>query len=278
MAEQAQTLEQWLAFLTAAEIPVLRHTAREIERLKQHEEDLGARAVANVVVQDPLMTVKLLRYLQDHKHSSQLRDLVQVEQAIMMIGLDNFFDNVPHTPVVEDVLQDHLDALVRLLRSVRQAQRAARYAFDWALLLHDLHAEEVHIAALLCYLGEMLMWISNPEPMLKIRHMQEADRTLRSAAVQEEVLGFKGMDLQRALTVGWHLPQLLQDMMDPAQAEHPRVKNVMLAVNLVRHSANGWEDAALPDDYRDIGELLRMKPEDVQTMVMPKGDAPAGNA
>src|SRR6185369_9780674 len=158
-------LEQWLAFLTAAEIPVLRHTARAIERLKQHEEDLGARAVANVVVQDPLMTVKLLRYLQDHKHSSQLRDMVQVEQAIMMIGLDNFFDNVPHTPVVEDVLQHHLDALVRLLRSVRQAQRAARYAFDWAILLHDLHAEEVHIAALLCYLGEMLMWIFNPEPM-----------------------------------------------------------------------------------------------------------------
>lgn len=278
MAEQPQTLEQWLAFLTAAEIPVLRHTAREIERLKEREEDLGARAVANVVVHDPLMTVKLLRYLQDHKHSSQLRDLVQVEQAIMMIGLDNFFDNVPHAPVVEDVLQDHLDALVRLLRSVRQAQRAARYAFDWALLLHDLHAEEVHIAALLCYLGEMLMWISNPEPMLKIRRIQDANKTLRSAAVQEEVLGFKGMDLQRALAVGWHLPQLLQDMMDPAQTEHPRVKNVMLAVNLVRHSANGWEDAALPDDYRDIGELLRMKPEDVQTMVMPKKDAPVGNA
>lgn len=278
MAGQPQTLEQWLAFLTAAEIPVLRHTAREIERLKEREEDLGARAVANVVAQDPLMTVKLLRYLQNHKHSSQLRDLVQVEQAIMMLGLNTFFDNVPHTPVVEDVLHDHLDALVRLLRSVRQAQRAAHYAFDWALLLHDLHAEEVHIAALLCYLDEMLMWTFNPEPMLKIRQIQDADKTLRSVAVQEDVLGFKRMDLQRELTIAWHLPQLLQDMMDPAQAEHPRVKNVILAINLARHSANSWEDAALPDDYKDIGLLLRMKPEDVRAMVMPREDAPAGNA
>jgi HD-like signal output (HDOD) protein len=270
MAEQPQTLEQWLTFLTAAEIPVLRHTAREIERLRQHEDDLGARAVANVVVQDPLMTIKLLRYLQDHKHRSQLRELVQVEQVILMLGLDNFFDHVPHAPVVEDVLDGHLDALVRLLRVVLQAQRASRYAFDWALLLYDLHAEEVRIAALLCYVGEMLMWVFNPAPMLEIRHRQEADHTLRSAAVQEEVLGFKGIELQRELTARWQLPQLLRDMMDPAKSQHPRVCNVMLAVNLARHSANGWDDAALPDDYKDIGQLLRMKPEDVQAMVMPK--------
>ena len=144
MTGQPQNLEQWLAFLTAAEIPVLRRTAREIERLREHEDDLGAREIANVVVQDPLMTAKLLRYLQDNKHPSQLRDLVQVEQAIIMIGLTAFFRDVPSAPVVEEMLQGHLEAMTRLLRSVKQAQRAARYAFDWALLLHDLHAEEAH--------------------------------------------------------------------------------------------------------------------------------------
>ena len=274
MTGQPQNLEQWLAFLTAAEIPVLRRTAREIERLREHEDDLGAREIANVVVQDPLMTAKLLRYLQDNKHPSQLRDLVQVEQAIIMIGLTAFFRDVPSAPVVEEMLQGHLEAMTRLLRSVKQAQRAARYAFDWALLLHDLHAEEVRTAALLSYLGETLMWCFNPLQMLKIRQTQEADKTLRSSAAQEEVLGFKGIDLQRELVVGWRLPQLLQDMMDPEQAERSRVKNVMLAINLVRHSANGWDDAALPDDYQEIGELLRMPPEDVMKMLVPKAEAP----
>jgi HD-like signal output (HDOD) protein len=278
MAEQPQTLQQWLAFLTAAEIPVLRHTAREIERLKTHEEDLGARAVANVVVHDPLMTLKLLRYLQDHKRSSQLRELVQVEQAIMMVGLDNFFDNVPHAPVAEDVLDGHKDALLRLLRSVRQAQRAARYAFDWALLLHDLHAEEVRIAALLSYVAEMLMWVFNPEPMLKIRRMQDQDPSLRSATVQEAVLGFGGLELQRELTLAWNLPQLLQDMMDQEHSEKPRVRNVMLAINLARHSAAGWDNPALSADYEEIAALLRMKPEDVQAMLVPRKEAPEAKA
>lgn len=270
MAEQHKTLEHWVALLTQADIPVLRHTARELDRLKQREDDLGARAIANIVIQDPLMAVKLLCYLQNHKHSRQQRDLVQLEQAIIMLGLNPFFQHVPTTPVVEDMLHDHLDALVRLLRTVQQAQRAARYAFDWALLLHDLHAEEVRIAALLSYLAEMLMWCFNPTAMLQIRRMQEADKTLRSAVVQEQVLGFKGMDLQRAIVAEWRLPQLLQDIMDPAQAELPRVKNVMLAINLARHSANGWDDAALPDDYKDIATLLRLKPEEVQAMVAPK--------
>jgi HD-like signal output (HDOD) protein len=273
MSEHEKNLEYWLKFLTAAEIPVLRHTARELERLHADEENLGARNVSNVVMHDPLMAVKLLRYMQNHKHSRQMRDLVQLEQAIMMMGTTTFFRDVPATPVVEEMLHEHLDALVRLLRTVQQAQRAAHYAFDWALLLHDLHAEEVRIAALLSYLGEMLMWCFNPLPMLQIRHRQEVDKTLRSATVQEEVLGFKGLDLQRALANHWNLPQLLKDMMDPALAENPRVKNVMLAINLARHSANGWDDAALPDDYKDIGALLRMKPEDVKALVMPKEES-----
>lgn len=267
MSEQPQDLQGWVTFLSSAEIPVLRHTGSEIEQLKEHEDDLGARSVANVVVQDPLMTVKLSRYLLEHKHSHQLRDLVQVEQIIMMLGLNTFFNAVPHQPVVEDILHDHLDALVQLLRTVRRAQRAAHYAFDWALLLHDLHAEEVRIAALLSYVSEMLMWCFAPGPMLEIRRRQDADKTLRSAVVQEEVLGFKGIDLQQALAEAWHLPQLLKNLMDPLHAENVRVRNVTLAINLARHSANGWDDAALPDDYRDIGALLRMEPEKVMQIV-----------
>jgi hypothetical protein len=42
---------------------------------------------------------------------------------------------------------------------------------------------------------------------------------------------------------------------------------VVLAANLARHAANGWDDAALPDDFRAIGELLRMSAEDVMIML-----------
>lgn len=265
--QRPQDMAGWVSYLGGAEIPVLRHTARELERLRADEDHLNARSIAALVASDPMMTLKLLRYLQEHKRASQTGELVQVEQAIMMMGMNTFFNAISAHPVVEDVLHDYPKALLNMLRTVRRAQRAAHYAFDWALLLHDLRAEEVRIAALMAYLTEMLMWCFHPQAMMEIHDRMEADRTLRSAAVQEQILGFKGLDLQRAVQVEWHLPHLLQQLTDPAMAQNVRVRNVLLAMNLARHSANGWDDAALPDDYRDIGELLRMDVDKVMQIV-----------
>lgn len=267
MPQQPKSMAAWLAFLGQAEIPVLKQTARELERLSAEESHLDARSIANVVTDDPLMTVKLLRYMQTHKHRNQKYELVDVKEALLMMGLDAFFREVPATPISEDMLHDHIGALVHLLHTVRRAQRSAHYAYDWALRLHDLHAEEVHVSALLYHVAEMLMWCFNPGQMLEIQKRQAADATLRSADVQKQVMGFTGMDFQRQLTIEWKLPELLLNLMDPAQANTSRVRNVKLAANLARHSAQGWDNDALPDDYREIAALLRMEPDKVAAMV-----------
>lgn len=40
----------------------------------------------------------------------------------------------------------------------------------------------------------------------------------------------------------------------------------MHAVNPARHSTTGWDDAALADDYCDVGEPLRIDPEGVMVL------------
>ena len=66
-------------------------------------------------------------------------------------------------------------------------------------------------------------------------------------------------DLQVDLARAWHLPALLIEMMNHKDGdESARERNVRLAVDLARHSANGWNDAALPDDYTAICELLHI--------------------
>lgn len=276
MPQHANSLEYWLAFLRQAEIPVLRQTARELERQRENQAQLNARDVAEAVDDDPLLTLKLLRYLQGHKHRHQSYELIDVKQTLLMMGLETFFREVPAEPLVEDVLKDHQLALVQLLQTVRRAQRAAYYAYDWAVRLHDLHAEEVYVSALLSHLSEMLMWCFNPVQMLEIARRQAADSTLRSADVQQAVLGFRGVELQHRLVLEWRLPELLANVTDPAQAHTQRVRNVRLAANLARHSAHGWDNAALPDDYRDIGELLRLSPDQVKAVIRSRDEsAPA---
>lgn len=267
MSQHAKSMAEWLAFLGQAEIPVLGQTARKLERLRDDDVQLDARSVADVVTDDPLMTVKLLRYLQMRKHRQQQHDLVDVRQTLLMIGLDAFFRDVPAAPRVEDILRARTPALLELLKTVRRAQRSASYAFDWALRLHDLHAEEVRVSALLSHVSEMLMWCFDPEAMFEIRQRQRTDPGLRSADAQRQVLGFSGIELQRQLTLQWRLPELLTNLMDPAQARSQRVRNVVLAVNLARHSADGWHDAALPDDFREIAALLHIDARMVPALV-----------
>lgn len=260
-------LDNWVAFLTRSDLPVLKQTARDLAALQQDENSLSARSVASVIAADPMMTAKLLRYLQQHKRRSQTSEVVQVEQALIMLGVGAFFNKIPAAPLVQDSLMKQMEALVQLLHVVHRAHRASEYAYDWAVRLTDLHYEEIRIAALLHDLAEMLMWCFAPQDMMRIRAIQQQDKSLRSRAVQEQVFGFALKDLQKRLVQEWELPELLLTLMDDNNAQKPRVRNVLLAVNLARHSVNGWDDAALPDDYKDIGELLRMKADDVMVMV-----------
>ena len=273
MEQGIKSLSHWLVFLADAEIPVLRHTAREIAHLREDEDSLGARDVARVVSQDPMMTTRLLRYVQSHKHKHQTRELVEIEQTLLMMGIGRFFEVLPPQPVVEDVLHEHLDALVYFLKVVHRAHRAAQYARDWALLMHDLHAEEIHIAALMHDLAEILMWLYSPQEMLKIRQLQQADKTLRSKDAQQQVLGFSLAELHIAVANAWDLPEILLDLMEDTHSDSRRIKNVKLAVDLARHSANGWDDAALPDDYTAIAELLHKEVDEVIAMVKPQESA-----
>jgi HD-like signal output (HDOD) protein len=267
MQQDIQGLEQWVDFLSRADIPVLKQTARELATLHEDENRLSARGAAQIIVVDPMMTIKLLRYLQAHKHRRQEHEVVLVEQALIMLGVESFYNKIPPQPLVQDAMQGELAALVQLLHVIHRSHRASEYAFDWAVRLSDLHYEEVRIAALLHDLAEMLMWCFAPKQMLSIHAMQQQDKTLRTRAAQELVFGFSLFDMQKRLVKEWSLPELLLTLMDDANSNHSRVRNVVLAVNLARHSANGWDDAALPDDYTDIAALLRMTPEQVMVML-----------
>jgi HD-like signal output (HDOD) protein len=85
-----------------------------------------------------------------------------------------------------------------------------------------------------------------------------ADPTLRSAAVQKGVLNISLSDLQQSLMHAWRLPDLLVRISDDRHAEHPSARNVLLAIRLARHTAHGWDNAALPDDVHDIAQLLNL--------------------
>jgi len=174
----------------------------------------------------------------------------------MMIGMEPFFNTFRDLPLVENHLKAHPRALLGLIKVVNRSRHAMHWARDWAAYRHDLDVDDVIVAAMLYDYAEILMWCFAPKLALQVTAKQQADPTLRSVAVQTEVFGVPLYQIKQALAQAWQLPNLLNLLMDPEHAEHPRVRNVKLAIDLARHSANGWDNAAIPDDLKLIGELL----------------------
>ena len=248
----------WVRALDAVEIPVLGRTVEDLARLREREEQVVARDIARVLLHDPLFTLRVLRYLQAHRRAAQTADITTIEHALMMIGISPFFAHFDALPAIESRLAGQPRALEGFMRVACRAHQAALYARDWALVRHDLNADEVAIAALLHDLAEMLLWCFAPEMALHISAMLRADRSLRSSEAQLRVLGFRLAQLQDALIAGWGLAPLLRTLMDDMHATNPRVINVALAVDLARHSALGWTDAALPDDCAAVQRFLKL--------------------
>jgi HD-like signal output (HDOD) protein len=260
-------INAWVSHFSESSVPVLRATKRRLDEMRQDMDEVDARELSLVVIQDPLMTARVFFLTQAIGSRSLQRDITTVSSAVMMIGVEPFFKHFNDLSTIEGLLKGrHQHGLLGVLQIIRRAQRAADYAQEWAIWRNDLNMEEVRIAALLHDIAEILVWTFAPDLGQEIRAQQLAHSTLRSSEAQINTLGMTFQDIQDELVRVWHLPELLQNLIGSDNA-NLRQHNVALAVRLARHSANGWNNPALQDDYIDIGQLLNISPEAVRQRI-----------
>ncbi|MFN4325651.1 MAG: HDOD domain-containing protein [Azonexus sp.] len=258
-------IDSWTLLFSNNGLPVLRITKRRLDEMRADLDRVDARELAHLILQDPIMTVRVLAYIQPLRGRALQRDITTIASAVMMAGIEPFFHRFSELFTIEDQVREAgPQALLGVLQVIRRAQRAADYAQEWAIWRHDINMEEVRIAALLHDLAEILVWCSAPKLGLALQETLRTHPGMRSADAQRQLLGFTFLDIQRELCRVWHLPELLRTLIDDDNADQPRVKNVTLAVRLARHSSHDWNDPALPDDYAEIGELLHITPEAVR--------------
>lgn len=252
------SVEAYVAFLSTHDIPVLRRTVRELDALREDQDRVNGKRITGVVLADPLMTMKLLAYLQANRRQSQNHDITTIDRAIMMMGVTPFLNAFADMPTLEDRLAAHPKALLGTLQVIGRARKAAHYARDWAIARHDLDVDEITVAALLHETAEILCWTFAPKLTLRVQNMQRLDAKLRSAVAQHTIFGVTSGEIQLALIRAWNLPELLVTLLDEESSDNPRVRTVLLANRFSRHVSGGWDNPALPDDIDDIEKLLRI--------------------
>lgn len=255
-------LEAWTRYFRGAEIPVLTSTAQALERLRADEDNVDASTLAEVIEADPLMTIKLMAHVASKRRTGTDSETQteSVTTSLVMMGISPFFRAFDLQPTVKERLRDQPEALLGLRALMQRARRAAHFATGFAVHRSDTDVGPIRLATFLYDFAEMLMWCHAPTLQLQIAQAQRDDPSLRTAQVQRSILNIEIDDLRQNLMKLWRLPELLVRISDKQYSEQPIVRNVLLAVRLARHTAQDWDNPALPDDIEEISALLNASP------------------
>lgn len=258
----------WASFFDPLALPVLAATASEIEAFRTVEDEVDAHLLADAFGADPLLVLKVLSHLARLRRGREGGEPETLTAALVMLGIPPFFRAFTTPTTVEEWLSGRPEALAGFRRVMARSHRAAKFATAFAVHRMDHDAAIIHEAALLHDFAELLLWLVAPDLALEIARRQVSDPTLRSGVAQRSVLNIELCDLQHHLMVTWRLPSLLVQITDDhAQRETAQVANVRLAIRVARHSAQGWGNVALPDDFVDIGALLQLDPLHVERLL-----------
>ena len=263
-----QDLASWAALFEHASLPVLAETLESLQELAAHEDAVDARLLADAVVNDPLMTIKLLAHVAQLRQGREGTDAETVTEALVMLGVPPFFRAFCDQEAAEQRLASQPQALQGFNRVLERSRRAARFAMGFAVHRMDTDAAVIHEAALLHDFVELLLWVCAPTLAQAIEARKQADPTLRTVAAQHALLHIDLDALEHTLMLKWRLPALLVQISD----EHaPRVtaqmRNVQLALRVARHSALGWDNPALPDDVQAVAALLNISPNSAERLL-----------
>lgn len=273
------SLPAWTEAFCDLPVPVLADTQRALDALAQAEierGDVDAHRIAEAVAQDPLMTLRIFAStarLGTWAAREDRRGMPEtVTAALLLLGIGPFFRSLGELPLVEAAVDPARcgvpGAPAGLAAVLRRARRSANFALGFAVHRMDGDAAALQVAALLHDFAELLLWCHGPERADALARRQAAEPTLRSAEAQQALLGIELAALEQALMRAWGLPELLRRMTDERQAWDPQVRCVSLAVRIARHSAAGWDNPALPDDWTALGELLQLSPEAARALVL----------
>jgi len=257
----------WVQMLAGMELPVLAHSMLELGKLGL-DADESPQTIADVVLHDPLLTVNVLRYVQEHRGRRRSTDITTVTHAVMMLGISPFHEKFQGLATVEDTLAGCAGALDGLYAVIKRSRFAALCARDWARLRKDVDPEEVMVAALLHDLAEMLLWCHASMQIAPVECMPADNPASCPDLARQTVSGFPLPDLQSGLIKAWQLPVLLRMLLDPQHAGNSRVLNVRHAVAVASHYAPGLDTAVLNSDFSRIGAWLGIGPDEVRQHVL----------
>jgi HD-like signal output (HDOD) protein len=242
---------QWAAYFENQALPVMRRSKLLMAQLDSAEgERLSPRDLSDIVLQDPLLCLCLLREAERRKSHRLDHETTTALAAIMQLGVDEFRKLLLSSPEIED---DNSG----LLKVEARARASAQIAQVWATGRMDLNPEEVAVAALLAGAGDLLLWVYADEIPLKAEAELSSGRAQRSTRAQMQACGFTFKQLTLQCAERWKLPALVIQLL--RGSESIRAQLTRCCSNAARHVLDDSESSILAL-ASDLVEAIKLIP------------------
>lgn len=245
-------VESWAARLGARPLPVLAASREALATCRLQADRIDANALAHVVLRDPLLALRVLVHTQQRFGQRLSRPVETVTAALVLLGIEPFFDAFAQVETVEERLATQPQALDGVRADLGLAARAARIAAAVAVHRQDDAAEQLYETAMLSGFAGLLLWIEAPEEAQAVAARR---RTHPEAGVEAEraVLGTELQAIEAALMQHLGLPSLLRELAQPGLPAHPGARTVALARRLAG-------DEVPQAELAELARLLNMSP------------------
>ncbi|WP_028450504.1 HDOD domain-containing protein [Chitinibacter tainanensis] len=251
---------QWISYLANQPTPILAHTQQEIRHFQSEIDQIGLHEISQLIRHDPLLTLHILRYQEEHRHTRQTTDVTTIDRVLLMIGVVGFFRVFGTLPTLENDVHAQKAMIYGAHRTCARAYLASRIAETFSHYRRDIEPKEVITAALLHDTAEILLWMASPRQMMMVSEIMRSNPGMRSVDAQHKILGCQINEIQQGLVELWHLPHTLLHLIDDHYADEPRVRLVHLAVGMARHLEKGWDNPYFQADLQNCGQWFHLEP------------------
>jgi HD-like signal output (HDOD) protein len=251
---EPNSLNEWTHVLCNEEMPIFSNTALKIHNIL-NDDRKGANELASVILQDPNLTVKVLKISNTPHYNPTRHKILTVSLAIIKIGSEVILQLTLICSFFESILSSINKNQAN--EEIANAIHAAVHAKSIAIAVNDPSPEEVFIATLLNRIGSISFWCFCGEQGERIQALINKGNCSREEA-EKRVLGFKLTELSARLCIAWKLGGLIEESIRMGGlSKNPRVGLVLLGYEIIEALIEGGDSRKYEACVRKIEALTR---------------------
>ena len=233
----SENLENWIERISENELPIFKHTVHAINDVVSQDES-STSDLSNIILRDANLTARVLRVANSATYNVTGSTISTISRAIVYLGFNLVRDISMSLAIIDALLSGN--AREQAQKLMAQSFHAGVQARDFAERRGDNDVEEIFIAALLRYVGEITFWCVASEEGEQIIELVE-NKGFSKEEAQIEVLGFTFEQLTVGLTSGWQLSDLLHSAINKPNMDNPRIKDLVHAAKFAETVETGWK-------------------------------------